>query len=737
MKTLSKFAQMVGIGLGLWALTGCGFLQTDGTRGQKNLSNVLTKARQEAQKLASNRPTIHQGMNLYNSCELVTAELNESLRQRWIQQKADMSDAIGYALNPRSMEMDPQGQQDSIAVPSAASEASTGAADSASNKSSEGADTLTNVQEIGVDEADRFRVGRDQIYALSFNQVKVVERGSLQLQGSLDVSDWYSPQMYTRDDRLIIVGQTRYSASEQEELAQNSTPTSDQVSRPSTGGWGMGLYVQVAVYRTAPGQMPVLLTQSKVKGSYIDSRLVQNNMVLVLKDQIKTETTPITYEDFADEEWQMDKKSRQIFASYYQNAVRESQIKVENESINGIPCSQILNRKVSDWDFSLSKVLSVDIQNTQSPVKSIGIIGQGDKIYMTSDSLYLLKYQINWFDARWGGIAWYGSADEKLLIQQIGFDATTGALNPLAEGEVRGRIKDRWALRGMNGGKNLVIATSTGQLWANEGDAVAQNHLFILEQDVGSKRLNQVGSVENYGTREDIRSVRYVGSTAYVVTFRTVDPLFAFDIKDPKAPKLLSGLKVPGFSTYMHPLASGRLLGVGFDAVNGGAASMIQGIQVSLFDTTDPTAMSRIDNKIYGSRGSNSEVTVDHRAFFHDTTSQLIGLPLVELYGQNGNGVSNLKFSGAQILALENNLLVEKGRVSHREWIPLYCQQQMSYGGYQSFDINRLYRVDDRLLTLSQYGIKAYSLTDFSQPVISLAYQSNPGECSNYYRMSR
>ncbi len=719
--------------VGLYLVTGCGaWFQSKTSTGRG--SSYVSNARIEALKLAATRPTIHKGMKLAESCDAVTADLNESLRQQWIQQKASISDSMAYMLN---RENDVRSDAKADGISSSANTSSDSAAPSEASTAS--ADTMTNVQEAGVDEADRYRVGRDQIYSVGFGKLQVIDRASLQLQGTLDVSSYYNPQMLTRDDRLIVVGSA--PSTDPNPIAQATKLTSPASApsvstMPSPGGYGYTSDVQIAIYRTAAGQMPVLLKQQKIKGSYVDIRLIKNQIVLVLQDQLQGETVPVVFEDFSDEDWYKDPRAKQYFQSYAQYYQRVNEIKAVEESLNGIPCNQIVSRKVSDWDFGFSKIFSMDIQNIESPVKSLGVIGQGDQIYMTTNSLYLLKSQRHWFDTMWGAVDWYGSSDETLLIQQIGFDGTTGSLTPLAEGEVRGRIKDRWSLHAMNEGQNLIVATSTGILWASDGPSVAQNHLYSLELNEAAQQLNVVGSVENFGTHEDIRSVRYVGSIAYVVTFKKTDPLFAFDIANPKAPKLLSGLKVPGFSTYMHPLADGRVLGVGFDALDMGDFAWYQGIQVSLFDTSNPLEMSRLDNKIYGSRGSSSEVTFDPHAFFYDASSGLIGLPLVEIIAKDMYSQSYLQFSGAQILGFEGNVLGERGRVSHSEWIPAACKQQMAYrqwwqNGTSSLDINRLYRVDNRLITLSPFGLKAFGLTDLSAAQVSLPFKFTNPQCDS------
>ena len=55
--------------------------------------------------------------------------------------------------------------------------------------------------------------------------------------------------------------------------------------------------------------------------------------------------------------------------------------------------------------------------------------------------------------------------------------------------------------------------------------------------------------------------MRWFDDLAIVVTFRQTDPLYAIDLTDPAAPRLLGELKIPGFSEYLHPLGEHRLIG--------------------------------------------------------------------------------------------------------------------------------------------------------------------------------
>jgi hypothetical protein len=69
------------------------------------------------------------------------------------------------------------------------------------------------------------------------------------------------------------------------------------------------------------------------------------------------------------------------------------------------------------------------------------------------------------------------------------------------------------------------------------------------------------------------------------VTFFIVDPLFSFDLSNPRNIVQLDELKIPGFSRYMHRWADGLLLGIGVDAEE--EFGMRTGLKISMFDTRD------------------------------------------------------------------------------------------------------------------------------------------------------
>ena len=127
----------------------------------------------------------------------------------------------------------------------------------------------------------------------------------------------------------------------------------------------------------------------------------------------------------------------------------------------------------------------------------------------------------------------------------------------------------------------------------------------------GGRELTEVGRVDGLGVGEEIKAVRWFDDLAIVVTFRQVDPLYAVDLTDPAAPRLLGELKIPGYSEYLHPLGGRRLLGIGQDA---SADGMVRGAQAALFDVTDLTSPERLDTVAYP-RFSAAGAGTDPRQF--------------------------------------------------------------------------------------------------------------------------
>ena len=144
------------------------------------------------------------------------------------------------------------------------------------------------------------------------------------------------------------------------------------------------------------------------------------------------------------------------------------------------------------------------------------------------------------------------------------------------------------------------------------------NDVYVLDS-----KLKQIGSLQGLGLNEQIYSVRFLGETAYVVTFRQTDPFYVIDLSAPKSPRLAGELKIPGFSSYLHPISTGKVLGVGQEGNE---------VKLSLFDVTDPG--NPVEKSKYLLNEYWSEVSSNHHAFLQDARHEVFFMP-----GGNGGYV--------------------------------------------------------------------------------------------------
>ena len=184
--------------------------------------------------------------------------------------------------------------------------------------------------------------------------------------------------------------------------------------------------------------------------------------------------------------------------------------------------------------------------------------------------------------------------------------------------------------------------------------------LSVLEESNGA--LLVIGTLDRIAPTEDIRSVRFDGDRAFVVTFKKTDPLFVFDLANPRAPHMLGELKIPGFSTYMHMMDATHLLTIGYDAADQGNFAYFTGVLLQIFDVTDPTSPTLTHKEIIGTRGSSSEALTNHLAFNYFQPKGVLALPMTvcEGGGDNGNYGTTMTFSGL-IRALPPSLSASLG----------------------------------------------------------------------------
>ena len=134
------------------------------------------------------------------------------------------------------------------------------------------------------------------------------------------------------------------------------------------------------------------------------------------------------------------------------------------------------------------------------------------------------------------------------------------------------------------------------------------NGLYIL-----ASNMKEVGSITGLAEGEQVYSARLLGDTGYFVTYEKTDPLFSVDLSDPKNPKIIGKLKIPGFSEYLHFYGENQLLGIGMDVDEDGVTT--DGVKLSMFDVSDPSDVKEIETYVLeGTYGTDAGY--DYKAVF-------------------------------------------------------------------------------------------------------------------------
>ncbi len=171
----------------------------------------------------------------------------------------------------------------------------------------------------------------------------------------------------------------------------------------------------------------------------------------------------------------------------------------------------------------------------------------------------------------------------------------------------------------------FLMAESNGQLVAittQPGDEEDRfDHRLTILDEAPNSQLEVVGSIPNEQRpeaigkpNEQIFSSRILDNRAYVVTFEQIDPVYTIDLSNPADPQIIGELEIPGFSSYLHPVAENLILGVGNNTnVSPEGFVTNDGVNVRLFDVTG--APQLVGELTFGRQWSFSPVSFDYKAF--------------------------------------------------------------------------------------------------------------------------
>ena len=238
-----------------------------------------------------------------------------------------------------------------------------------------------------------------------------------------------------------------------------------------------------------------------------------------------------------------------------------------------------------------------------------------------------------------------------------------------------------------------IDGTLLGQFSMDEYDGyyriatTAQDGCIVTVLD---KALKTVGQLRSIAPGESIYATRFIGDTAYLVTFYQTDPLFVIDLQNPTQPKIAGELKIPGFSNYLHPYSDTLLVGIGQAGTDSGA---IQQLKISLFDVRDPQSPKEADSLVFSDADySYSPSQYEHKAYLTFSDGSF-AVPVTE-YQTNGI-TSNALY----------RIAVQDGKLQIlNRYTPTDTREEILRGTYAG----------NTVFTLSANQLVAYNLNDAS-----------------------
>jgi uncharacterized secreted protein with C-terminal beta-propeller domain len=490
----------------------------------------------------------------------------------------------------------------------------------------------TNTQIAGIDEADVVETDGQYIYALSGDELLIVDMRNLSQPRLVSAMKLSRPaaQMYLVGDQIVLVDEPAYQS-----ISFNSLWSQGHAPRSSV------LWIDVSD-RTAPQ----LLQRLEVDGRIIDTRAIGTSVYLVIDSELTPPraearrvgdvTNPpglppgvicdcgpppdpatayrVRYESF--DEYAARVRPGIIEASMpkirHYNAAGDllrTELLVTAEDIH----------KPSGREFKITTIAVLDLDAPpEDPLTSVGLIAANlDQIYMAPTGVYVLETPTERIENN------ERSFDTPILNFRVGDDSQ---IHLAATGKVAGRALNQFSMDEFEG--NLRIAT-TEQVTENHPyswrTVRTDNHLFVLSEQDG--QLQTIGALSHLSPTQQIHAVRFLGDRAYVNTFRQVDPLLSIDLSDPANPRLRGLIEIPGFSNYLHPVGDDFLIGFGRDVAP--ATGALGAPQVSLFHIGDPDHPRLLDRlTMFGASQTSSEAFDDHHAVAYFAAQGVLSIPI-------------------------------------------------------------------------------------------------------------
>ncbi len=578
--------------------------------------------------------------------------------------------------------------------------------------------TKTNAQVEGVDEADFMKTDGTRIFVLSGQKLYVVKSWPAQdmrLASNIDIQGWPREMFLDEEGRIVIFS--------------NYYPNLVESQAPYWCSWGCGQssFTKVTVIDASDENNLRVSHQMYLPGSYANARRIGDSVRIVVRDYLQLPEGVRYWPEWTGD-WEADDRR---FKAAIDDVKQDNERLIRARSLDQwLPqaraivgsTEQIIPRNCSDFSrpnaqvrLGLASIATLKLTGDEADLHMTTVLGEVGEVYASHDHLYIASP--HWW--------WWPQAGQQSYTYMHKFDITNSSrATYVASGGVQGYLLNQFSMDEHEG--FLRVATTIDR-WSENSDGWfdvdTTNRITVLGERSG--HLIAVGATRDLADNERIQSARFMGDKGYLVTFETVDPLFTVDLHDPTNPRVIGELKIPGFSSYMHPLDENNILAIGVHIPEPDSQGRVDWSQrymkLSIFDVSDFANPRQKFEQVIGTAHGWSEAAWEHKAFNYFPERGMLAVPFSD-YISNGGDYWDGFISDLRLFHIDVDTgITPRGsidmreiyrEVNHREW-------SWSYSPW----IRRSVMADDFAYAISDAGIRVANMNSPQTPVATVLFE--------------
>lgn len=605
----------------------------------------------------------------------------------------------------------------------------------------------TNIQELGVDEPDIVKTDGQYLYVIANSTVFIINAYPAEeavIITTISLNETQTPRnLFIKDDKLAIITQTylyRTYAEEYDEISSVDDDEVNQETKVETDGdsssdysydyWVDTTTTEIIIYDVATKTDPTQVRNIQMQGYYSSARLIEDYIYVittfydyepVLYDEDDTNYIPKIRVDGTD-------KDIALSQIYYIDSPQTSKTQTQITSVNLVNDNEQTNSEVfilgnpsiiyvsSDAIYITSVYYNYDYSFLEEIVDDYilpALPSEAESEIALVESLSLEDYQkstvTEWIIYHY--INELNENDKKEIARQIvsQYERTTihkisiedGQISYTAQGSVPGSINNQFSMSEYNGTFRVATTVNGWILRSYVSSIDTFNNVYVLDES-----LNIIGSIEDIAVGESIYSVRFIDTKCYLVTYKQIDPFFVIDLQDPTNPSILGELKIPGYSTYLHPYDENHIIGIGMEN---------NIVKINLFDVEDVSNPTELDSyefeAPYDYYWMHSSSLYEHKAFLFDEEKNLLIIPVSTDYIESAY-VFNITSSDIELRGMISHLDTS---ISEENTSKIEPYESAYWKGDYRYSITRSLYIDDVIYTFSDAMIQMNNMSTLQE----------------------